>query len=193
MQGLLGLKPALTCMGKVAAGGMPGGIVCGHAELMSVLCRGSQAAGGSQRKVLHQGTFTGNPLTAGAALVTIDEVVNKELCSHATQMGHLARSRLNELFVSLGVGWKAYGRFSAFHILPRETPEDVDRLPWEVFASRPIPALQSLKIALNLEGVDIGSRGTGFLSGIHRPEDVDCLIGAFGKAVMRLRREAILR
>ena len=33
------MKPDLTTMGKVAAGGMPGGIVCGSERMMSVLSR----------------------------------------------------------------------------------------------------------------------------------------------------------
>jgi glutamate-1-semialdehyde 2,1-aminomutase len=196
MQGLLGLKPDLTCMGKVAAGGMPGGIVCGAERVMSVLCRNPHLADGPRKKVFHQGTFTGNPVTASAALATIDEVVKNHLCEHATQIGQLARSRLNEIFGRMKIRWKAYGRFSAFHIFP-EAPQDaadeIEWLPWKMFASRPVPVLQSLRIALNLEGVDIGSRGTGFLSGIHQREDVDYLIEAFERALLRLRQEKILR
>jgi hypothetical protein len=79
------------------------------------------------------------------------------------------------------VDWRAYGRSSGFHIfpeLPRESLEGVESFPWDVFAARPAPILQSLRMALNLEGVDIGSRGTGFLSGIHQCDDVvtSCLV-----------------
>lgn len=195
MQGVLGLPPDLTCMGKVAAGGMPGGIVCGSARLMEVLSRSFGAASGGRRKVFHQGTFTGNPITASAAIATIDEVVGNNLCAHATRMAELARTQLNQTFKRLDVRWCAYGRYSAFHILP-DAPagadQDVDALPWERFTTRPVPLLQSLRMALNLEGVDIGSRGTAFLSGVHQTDDVDYLVTAFERALLRLRHDQLI-
>jgi glutamate-1-semialdehyde 2,1-aminomutase len=195
MQGLLGLQPDLTCMGKVAAGGLPGGIVCGSARVMAVLSHNRSSENGPQKKVFHQGTFTGNPVTASAALVTIEEVVNNNLCDHATRMAETARVQLNELFARMDVCWRAYGRFSAFHILPDapDRDQDVESLPWQRFVTRPAPLLQRLRMALNLEGVDIGSRGTGFLSGIHHGNDVDCLLAAFERALTRLREEKAIR
>lgn len=190
-QGLLGLQPDLTCMGKIAAGGMPGGIVCGSAEVMSVLERRSACG-----KVLHQGTFTGNPVTAQAALVTIDEVVRYNLCDYASKLGELTRERLNQTFRRMDSRWIAYGRYSAFHVLP-DPPEGlsggVESVPWQVFVGRSAPLLQSLRVALNLEGVDIASRGTGFLSGIHEVDDVEFLVAAFERALRRLHSENLTR
>jgi glutamate-1-semialdehyde 2,1-aminomutase len=196
MQGLLGLRPDLTCMGKVAAGGLPGGIVCGSERLMAVLSRQASATRGAHRKVLHQGTFTGNPVTAAAAIVTIDEVVTNSLAEHSTALGEITRTQLNQLFTRMGISWRAYGRFSGFHILPDapdSTPNDIATLPWERYAARSAPLLQSLRMALILEGVDIGSRGTGFLSGIHQNDDVNCLLAAFERALLRLRRETLIQ
>ena len=164
MQGLLDLKPDLTCMGKVAAGDMPGGVVCGSARVMSVLGRDSPSANGLQLKVLHQGTFTGNPVTANAALATISEVVDKDLCGHATQMGQLARSRLNEVFEGMSIGWKAYGQlFGISHHAGRRATR-YRRTPWEAFASRSISVLQACESLListestSLRGVRIPVR-----------------------------------
>jgi glutamate-1-semialdehyde 2,1-aminomutase len=193
MQGLLGLRPDLTCLGKVAAGGMPGGVLCGSARLMSVLSRNAQFEGGSRRKVLHQGTFTGNPLTASAAIATIGEVVEKDLCNRATEIGALVRAQLNEMFERADVSWRAYGRYSAFHIYPDSFEGEFERLHWKKFLDRSGPLLQVLRIALNLEGVDIGSRGTGYVSGIHDEDDVACLCDGFERAIDRLRHERILR
>ena len=195
MQGFIDLAPDLTCMGKVAAGGMPGGIVCGPARTMSVLSRKAQLEGGPRRKVFHQGTFTGNPVTACAAIATIDEVVSKSLCERATETGRLARQGLNQVFERAGTPWKAYGRFSGFHIypdVPKGSAEDLENLPWQSFVNRSVPLLQSLRIALNLEGVDIGSRGTGYVSGIHDADDIEFLCSAFERAIARLHCEKFL-
>lgn len=193
MQGLLGIEPDLTSLGKVAAGGLPGGIVCGSARLMKMLARRGGGHPGQHKKVLHQGTFTGNPLTANAAVATIDEVVNNKLCEHATDLAQTVREQLNQLFSRMAIPWRAYGRFSGFHILPDAPgagPEYLESLPWERFASRPAPLLQKLRMALNLEGVDIGSRGTGFISGVHQLDDVHCLLRAFERAIARMHHES---
>jgi glutamate-1-semialdehyde 2,1-aminomutase len=182
-------------MGKVAAGGMPGGIVCGSARIMAMLARSSGQS--AHKKVFHQGTFTGNPVTASAAVATIDEVVSQNLCKRASDLAQITRARLNELFERMNVHWHAYGRFSAFHILP-ELPDPVSRrskietLPWEHFAARSVSLLQKLRMALNLEGVDISSRGTGFLSGVHQADDVQHLIAAFERALVRMRKEGAI-
>jgi glutamate-1-semialdehyde 2,1-aminomutase len=195
MQGLLGIQPDLTCMGKVAAGGMPGGIVCGSARIMAMLARATGP--GPHQKVFHQGTFTGNPVTASAAVATINEVVSHNLCERASDLGQVTRSRLNDLFERMKLRWRAYGRFSAFHILPEFQDEPtlrpkIEELPWERFAGRSVPLLQKLRMALNLEGVDIGSRGTGFLSGVHQADDVQHLVAAFERALVRMRKEGAI-
>jgi glutamate-1-semialdehyde 2,1-aminomutase len=194
-QGLLGLEPDLTCMGKVAAGGLPGGIVCGSERVMAVLSR-NRPGNGPRNKVFHQGTFTGNPVTASAALVTIEEIVKNRLCDHATSLGEITRTQLNQLFEQMDIPWRSYGRFSAFHILtdaPSDIARDIENLPWQRFAARPGPLLQRLRMALNLEGVDIGSRGTGFLSGIHQEGDVKYLVTAFRRALLRLRADKAIQ
>jgi glutamate-1-semialdehyde 2,1-aminomutase len=192
MQGLLGIQPDLTCMAKVAAGGMPGGIVCGSARIMAVLARASSRS--LHTKVFHQGTFTGNPVTASAAVATIDEVVSRNLCEHASNLAQITRARLNELFERMNLRWRAYGRFSAFHILPGlpdPLPKriEIEKLSWDRFATRSVPLLQNLRMALNLEGVDIGSRGTGFFCGVHQADDVQHLLAAFERALVRMQKE----
>jgi len=61
-QGLLGVTPDLTTLGKAVAGGTPFAAVCGSAEIMD-LCR--------DRKVISAGTFNGYPLGVIASLATL--------------------------------------------------------------------------------------------------------------------------
>jgi glutamate-1-semialdehyde 2,1-aminomutase len=187
-QGQFSLKPDLTCLAKVAAGGLPGGVVCGSEELMSVLSR-TQA----QNKVLHQGTFTGNPVTASAAIATIDEIAATNACATATANGQKARARLDEAFNRVNVPWRAYGHYSSFHILP-DAPDgsDLFTLPVSLYAGRSVKLLQSLRMAMILEGVDIASRGSGFLSAIHSEADIEELGLAMERALYRLKAEDIV-
>ncbi|MBK1865917.1 aspartate aminotransferase family protein [Aestuariivirga sp. YIM B02566] len=187
-QGLSDLKPDLTCLAKVAAGGLPGGVVCGSEQMMSVLSR-TQA----QNKVLHQGTFTGNPVTASAAVATIGEIATTNACAIATANGAKARARLDEACRRVNVPWRVYGQYSSFHILP-DAPDgaDLSTLPMSLYAGRPVKLLQSLRMAMILESVDIASRGSGFLSAIHDEVDIEELGLAMERALLRLKAENIV-
>ncbi|MEE2889119.1 MAG: glutamate-1-semialdehyde 2,1-aminomutase [Planctomycetota bacterium] len=63
-QGLLGIEPDLTTLGKIVGGGMPMGTICGSRELMENFS--------PTGAVYQAGTLSGNPLSvaAGIALLT---------------------------------------------------------------------------------------------------------------------------
>jgi hypothetical protein len=97
----------------------------------------------------------------------------------------------------LNLGWRVYGRYSSFHLLPlplsAELPAGpVEEWPTEFFVKRPADVLKHLRMALNLEGVDIAARGTAFLSAAHGRAEIDGLLMAFEAALKRLRAEALI-
>jgi len=197
MQSVLGFTPDLTCLAKVAAGGMPGGLVCGSEEVMSVLCRLDGHGRRNPRKFLHQGTFTGNPVTARAATATIGAIADGGLCDVASNGGAHVRRELSELFRRLNLGWRVYGRYSSFHLLPLANDADVPAGPVEewptgFFLTRSVASLKHLRMALNLEGVDIAARGTAFLSAVHGNSEIEGMLAAFERAIKRLRAEALI-
>jgi glutamate-1-semialdehyde 2,1-aminomutase len=61
MQAVLGITPDLSVLGKVMAGGLPGGAVAGRADLLELLATTIQ----------HPGTFNANPLSAAAGIATL--------------------------------------------------------------------------------------------------------------------------
>ena len=191
LQAELGIVPDLTCFAKIAAGGMPGGAVGGREEVMAVLASTKPNGLPNDRRVFHQGTFTGNPVTAAAAVATINEIVTGNLCTRASRLAEGARNRLNDLFRCRGSSWWAYGRYSALNLLPLANPlkEDSEELSFDDYLRKDGSRLNALRIALNLEGIDIGSRGTAFMSGVHEPEDVDALVEGFDRALSRLDAE----
>jgi glutamate-1-semialdehyde 2,1-aminomutase len=69
-QQLYGVKPDLTCLGKIAGGGLPLGIYGGRADIMDVVA--------PVGPVYQAGTLSGNPLAVAAGLATI-----KRLDDHA--------------------------------------------------------------------------------------------------------------
>lgn len=65
-QGLFGMKPDLTCLGKIVGGGMPLALYGGRADVM----RNVAPLG----PVYQAGTLSGNPLAVSAGLATLNEL-----------------------------------------------------------------------------------------------------------------------
>jgi glutamate-1-semialdehyde 2,1-aminomutase len=63
-QGLYGIRPDLTCLGKIIGGGLPVGAYGGRAELMNQV----SPAG----PIYQAGTLSGNPLAMAAGIATLD-------------------------------------------------------------------------------------------------------------------------
>ncbi len=60
---MCGVKPDLTCLGKIVGGGMPIGAVGGSAEIMNQLAPNG--------RVYQAGTLSGNPVAVAAGLMTL--------------------------------------------------------------------------------------------------------------------------
>ena len=63
-QGLFGVRPDLSCFGKIIGGGLPVGAYAGSRELMSLVA--------PLGPVYQAGTLSGNPLAMAAGLATLD-------------------------------------------------------------------------------------------------------------------------
>lgn len=188
MQGLLEITPDLTCMAKAAAGGLPGGLVCGTEQAMSVLSQKSP------NKVLHQGTFTGNPVTAAAAVAAIDEISEMGICDQISELGEHARKSLNNLFAARGLEWIAYGRFSALHLMPGISPTETDlsKITRGEYQKPSAALIANMRMGLMLEGIDIGGRGTVFMNAQHNKGHIEELVTAFDSVITRLAEEKFL-
>lgn len=69
-QGVFGITPDITTLGKVIGGGMPVGALGGKAEIMSFLA--------PEGPVYQAGTLSGNPLAMAAGLATLSEIEKPE-------------------------------------------------------------------------------------------------------------------
>lgn len=63
-QGLFGVRPHITTLGKIVGGGLPVGAVAGRADIVDMLAPSG--------RVFNAGTFNANPLTMAAGLATIE-------------------------------------------------------------------------------------------------------------------------
>jgi glutamate-1-semialdehyde 2,1-aminomutase len=68
-QALYGIKPDLTCFGKVIGGGLPVGAYGGNKDIMSQIA--------PQGTVYQAGTLSGNPIAMTAGIVTLEQLAKE--------------------------------------------------------------------------------------------------------------------
>ena len=197
-QGLLDVKPDLTTLAKILAGGLPGGAVVGRADILAHLDF-KAAADKDFEKIHHPGTFNGNPLSAAAGTKTLEIIANSDACAKADAFGRELRVKLNEGFKRAGVAWAAYGQQANFFVFMNGTglaidPNDFDPLsvPYQDLKAKPPGLMNKLRLALLIGGVDINGAGAGVISATHGADDMDQTVAAFEAAVAMLAAEESL-
>src|SRR5512142_3187482 len=113
VQAVAGIRPDLTVLGKILAGGLPGGAVAGRAAVLDLV--GGPAAG--PRRVSHPGTHNAHPLSAAAGLATLGLASSGDVQDAAARLAATARDELTGVFRRRGVPGRAYGESSTFHLL----------------------------------------------------------------------------
>ncbi|HEV8061362.1 MAG TPA: aspartate aminotransferase family protein [Gemmataceae bacterium] len=179
-QAYYGVKPDLTALAKILAGGLPGGCLAGRNEVMSAL-----EFRPGQRKMKHPGTFNANPLSASAGIATLELVATGEPCRKANEIAERLREQLNCLFGERSLPWIAYGEFSGFRLLPNYSgPRSTDDsfVPFdgayeklEVAQDRSL--VHAFRRAMLLHGVDLTGLG-GMTTALHTDEDVARTVAA---------------
>lgn len=195
-QEVCGIQPDLSTFAKVLAGGLPGGLLAGRADLMQALAFGNPLG----KKMKHPGTYNGNPLSAAAGIAALEIVATGHPCRRANEMAALLRKELNLLFAKKSVNWIAYGDFSAIKILPNydgPRPDGDDFLPyggdWRKLDVKQDAALsQAFRCALLLGGVDWMGWG-GSTSAAHDENDIGRTVEGFSQAIDWLRGDGFLR
>ena len=180
------MHPDLTVLGKVLAGGMPGGAVCGRADLMDHL--GGPAAGPA--RVAHPGTHNAHPLSAAAGVTALRLVAPGELQAGADRLAASLRGELTAAFQRAGLAGCAYGESSTFHLLfGHGTPDGLDAATLK----NGVPG--SLSPALHCAMLSHGAHlfhGSGFLSAAHGEREAEQTVGAFVATLGELRAEGLV-
>jgi glutamate-1-semialdehyde 2,1-aminomutase len=154
MQGMLGLDPDLTTLGKFIGGGLPIGAFGGSAEIMAHFNPKHQDHWN------HAGTFNNDVCSMAAGCAAMGKIYTPQRAQEFFERSEAFRHSLNELFAARSVPMHANGLGSiiAIHFSgkPTNKPSDITA---GCQAMRPLLHLEML-----LEGVLICSRGDFFLS-----------------------------
>ncbi|WP_454782371.1 glutamate-1-semialdehyde 2,1-aminomutase [Legionella sp. WA2022007384] len=94
-QGVFGITPDITTLGKVIGGGMPVGALGGKAEIMSFLA--------PEGPVYQAGTLSGNPLAMAAGLATLSEIEKPEFFTRLSETTQNLTQALASVAEMLGI------------------------------------------------------------------------------------------
>lgn len=184
-----GIVPDLTTLAKVLTGGLPGGGVCGRADIMELM-NNAQNRDGHAPPVSHKGTFNGSPLVAAAACAAMPLLADGAAQQQADNMAALMRDGMNEVLADLDIEGLAYGDSSIFHLyfgradLEGLSPADIRGLPAE--------QVRAYRDGMLSRGVDIMAYTSGLTSAAHTPALIDEALAAFRLTMESMQEQGLV-
>jgi glutamate-1-semialdehyde 2,1-aminomutase len=167
-----GVRPDLTTLGKVIAGGYPLAAFGGRADVMAIFDARRPGA------VSHGGTFNGNPVAAAAGLATLRELTPAAY-AHLDALGERLRERIASTIERDGLDARVTAVGSLFQVF----------VGAEVAAfATGVAARPTLYLGLLLDGFAIAPRGMGAIPTVATEADVDDLADAVGRSLAALGR-----
>jgi glutamate-1-semialdehyde 2,1-aminomutase len=184
-QGYFNVTPDLTTLAKIVAGGLPGGALCGRRDVMSMLTFRGDADWDRSQRVAHAGTFNANPLSAAAAIATLELCADASLQARANKAGDELRRMLSDAMKRAGVPGTCFGEASIFHVSFEGKPglAGFDR-------PRKGPHYQLLRCALLNNGLDC-SANHGWISALHTEEEIERTVQGYERAFRAMAAERV--
>ncbi|MEW6723442.1 MAG: aminotransferase class III-fold pyridoxal phosphate-dependent enzyme [Bacillota bacterium] len=184
-QGLYGLSPDLTTMGKVLGGGMALGMVGGRKEIMD-LADPTRGLPKGRGVIMGGGTFSAMPpaMRAGKAIFNYLEEHAADLYPSLQAKGERVRTGVEEAFREVGISVRCFGVGSLYSVtFPKS--EDADIYDIETIETRSDVRRRDHEFRLRMLNHGVYTMwGGGAISDAHSEEDLDRIIAA-ARAVAR--------
>ena len=186
-----GIIPDICALAKILTGGLPGGAVAGKDEFMQVMNQTGNTFRDRFQRVYHGGTFNANPYCAATGNAALEIVAAGEMQSTADSMAERLRKGLGEILDRYEVAACVYGEASTFHLyfgaryIEEIEPKTLKNIPTEI--------RNGFRQALQVRGVDLMSRCSGVLSGVHTEADIDESLDAFDGAIKAMIEEGLVQ
>jgi glutamate-1-semialdehyde 2,1-aminomutase len=173
-QGVCGVRPDLTTLGKIVGGGYPLAAFGGRADIMDQFDTRRRGA------MSHGGTLNGNPVAAAAGLATL-RFLTPERYERLASLGEQARERIRTGIAAGGLDARVDGIASLFQVFagPSLSGED------------PLNPAQTLFLGLLVDGFHLAPRGMGAISTPATEGDIDDLADAVVGRLASMRQSAV--
>ena len=169
-----GVRPDLTCLGKVVGGGLPAAAYGGRADVMTQIA--------PEGPVYQAGTLSGNPLAMAAGLATLRKLrATKDAYARLEAKARALVDGLTDLAAEAGVeltGGALGGMFGFFfHPGPVRSFEDAKKSH--------VARFRRFHAAMLEAGIYLAPSAfeAGFVSLAHRPADLDATLAAARRAL----------
>ncbi|MGQ0551558.1 MAG: aspartate aminotransferase family protein [Armatimonadota bacterium] len=177
-QGIYGVSPDLTVLGKIIGGGFPVGAFGGRDGIMALYDPARPGA------MVQSGTFNANPVTLAAGIAGLELLTAAEI-ERINRLGDRLRRGLQALFDASPVPARASGLGSLLTLL--FTGAEVVNYRDTTTADQPLSA--AFHLALLQEGIFSAPRGMMALSLPMSEADIDDALGAVSTVLNRLTIE----
>lgn len=189
-----GVTPDLTTLAKILGGGLPGGAVCGKADIINMIETKDDPEYNKYRRVGHNGTFNANPLSASAGVTALGILKRDPINEQAISNGNLLKKQLNEILTQNEVSGCASGVNSLIHLrigADHNCDSEICILPEdEMKKTTNANRNAQLNLAMLNNGIHSGTR---FVVGaFHTENDIFRTAEAFDKSLRELRSEGLI-
>ncbi len=171
-----GIRPDLSCFGKIIGGGLPVGAFGGRAEIMDCLA--------PLGPVYQAGTLSGNPIAMAAGLATLEELSRAEVYARLEGLGDLLENGMKRAADKTGVPVQFNRCGSMFCAYFTSSP--VHHLADALTSNR--ERFKTYFHGMLTEGIYLAPSQfeAGFLSAAHTEADVEQTINAAAKVLKTL-------
>ena len=177
-QGLWGVNPDLTTLGKIIGGGFPVGAVGGRQDVMAVF---DPSVG--KPALPHGGTFSANPVSMVAGKVAM-ELLDEAAYAHLDELGDALRAGITEAFTRSGIPGSVTGAASLlrFHF----TDEPIEGYRSAYASPAQAQLLKQFTARLINNGVLAAPYGLMALSTPMTTADIDQVVDSVNKSLATL-------
>jgi glutamate-1-semialdehyde 2,1-aminomutase len=175
-QAYYGIRPDMTCLGKVIGGGLPVGAYGGKKEIMSMVS--------PEGPVYQAGTLSGNPLAMTAGIVTIKELSRPGVYSAIEKKSAMLEEGLKDAAKKAGVKTRFYRAGSMFCTYFT----DIDVTDYETAKKADAGKFSRFFSGILERGVNLAPSQfeAGFMSLAHSERDIDATVTAAYEAIKKI-------
>src|SRR5262249_8964576 len=143
-------------------------------------------------------TYSGTPLVAAAAIAQLEILKTGEVQRELNRKGDRLRAGLNQALKARGVRGCAYGGASLFRLFLGADASELRLEAWTLNPARLDRGMggapsAAMHLAVLVNGVDINrGNSNGWMNGAMTEKDVDQIVDAFDRSIVRLQEARLL-